>query len=69
MGSTELARTVTLLAVEALERSRMKAGRSGAGAAAGAASLTVESEACEAWALVLGEGFEDAGVSRGMGDE
>jgi hypothetical protein len=31
MGSTELARTVALLAVDALERSRIKAGRSGCG--------------------------------------
>jgi hypothetical protein len=74
MGSTELARTVALLAVDALERSRMKAGRSGCGSGGGggggcAASLTVESEACEACALVLGEGFEEGGVEWGMGDE
>jgi hypothetical protein len=74
MGSTECARTV-----DALEMSRIYAGRSGwdagAGAGAGEASLTVLSEAAEAWALalvlvlVLGEGFDEAGVERAMGDE
>ncbi len=68
-GSTELARTVALLAVDALERSRMKAGRSGCGAEDCSASLTVVSEACEAWALVLGEGLDEVGVERGMGVE
>ena len=79
MGSTELARTVALLAVDAVEMSRMKKGRSwcsagagagaGAGAEARAASSTVVSEACEACVLVLGEGLDEAGVERGMGDE
>ena len=64
-----MARTVALLAVDALERSRIKAGRSGCGVDEGGASLTVVREACEACALVLGEGLVEAGESRGRGDE
>jgi hypothetical protein len=69
MGSTELARTVVLLVVDADEMSRIKAGRSGCGAGEGAVSSTLAREACEAWVLVLGEGLDEVGVEWGMGDE
>lgn len=74
-GSTEAARTVTLLAVEALEMSRRKAGRSGRGVRPeeSATSSTVgrseTSEAAEALVLEAGEGFDEAGAEWGIGDE
>jgi hypothetical protein len=69
MASTEFARTVALLAVEALEMSRMKAGRSGCGDGECGTSSTVLSEAVETCALALGEGLDEAGAERGMGGE
>jgi hypothetical protein len=68
--STELARTVALLAVDALEMSRMNAGRSGCNGEELETSSTGLRQGCEAFVLALGEGFDDAGVERGMvGDE
>ena len=76
IGSTVFARTVALLAVDALEISRRKAGRSGCVARPEecATSWTVGSsvrprEAAEAFVLGVGEGLEEAGVERGIGEE
>jgi hypothetical protein len=61
---------VRLLAVDALEISRRKAGRSGCGAEARISSSTVVREVEEAWVLALGEGWDEGGgVERGMGEE
>lgn len=72
MGSTELARTVVLLAVEALDMSRRKTGRSAWGArcevSGTVGSSVTESEALEALVLLEGEGLAEVGVERGMAD-
>ncbi len=64
--SIVLARTVVLLVVDALERSRVKTGRP-AGCPArwtGAGSATIE--VAGAFVLELGEGSEEVGMERGM---
>jgi hypothetical protein len=58
-----------LLAVEAVEMSRMKAGRSGCEGEERETSSTGLRQGCEAFVLALGEGLDEAGVERGMDDE
>jgi hypothetical protein len=58
-----------LLAAETLEMSRMKEGRSGSAGEERETSSTGLRPGCEAFVLALGEGFDEAGVERGMDDE
>jgi len=73
MGSTEFARTVVLLAVDADERSRINAGRSWYWSVEERAEMVALSglarDACDACVLVLGEGLDEVGVECGIGDE